>query len=323
MNPQWKVVLSIALISLISARAEAGAEKGNGGGAFVCRAPNGAILSAELVDFVEGRAEYGLTIPKTNSPVDDQINRALMRMLSGAPDLAGRLQESIENVRSIMNVSDEIRLENTNDFNLRVVPRNCAGGVTHFEQLANYTDDGRLVVDGEIHARLSTTDQAALIVHEAAYLLARDWHDAISSREARRLTAHLFSNKDPKQIAGTIYSMDLIDPQSNAIWTCTSVVGITEALFCDNCSDPHWFVRENSNIQVIAGSGSTRDRAASELESQFQRFQRGTNSSSDDRYVVLACGHDSMLKPQVTHAAPDFNWACDRVFSPELDCKKN
>jgi hypothetical protein len=313
--------LFIGLVAVLSLSAFA-KEGGNGGGAFVCRDSKGIIISAELVDFVEGRAEYGLTIPKNEKAIEDQINRAINRMLIGAPRLAAELQTSVDEVKDIMNISFEVELENTNDFNLRIKPRDCTGGKFRFEQLANYTDDGRLVIDGTIYNKLPTTDKAALIVHEAAYLLARKWQDAISSREARRLTAHLFSSKDIKTISDKIFAMELVDPSSNKVWSCVSVFTTSNS----KLSDGKW-IQSSLSSKVVTTGGSTIEKALELMNTNYIEFQKMyAPRHNDERRQFRACAGDSVSDTNPTMTGTNYwhTWACPgRVFTPALDCKKN
>lgn len=333
--------LVIGFMSLLSIAAMA-KEGGNGGGAFVCRNTNGQILSAELVDFFEGKTEYKLTIQKSKSPVEDQVNRAVVKYISASPEDSADFMESIRNVQEIMNVVPNAKLENTNDFNLRVAPKTCIGGTVKFEQLANYTDDNRLTVDEEIYTVLSNTDKAGLVIHEAAYLLSRQWHDSISSREARRLTAFLFSSTLAKEIDVNVLSMNLIDPNSNRKWVCSSLA--TRSIYlskhaasaipardtvCRGIDWPACLILSGTQKDVLTAYGSNLEKAVQNLtdkQTEWKEFRDQYDYGNDGNNTVYTrfCGADSSVN--FTDILKSWNGDgtinCSKEWSRNFDCKQ-
>jgi hypothetical protein len=318
--------LVIGFMSLLSIAAMA-KEGGNGGGAFVCRNTNGQVLSAELVDFYEGKTEYKLTIPKSNAGIEDQVNKAVVKFISASPADTAAFMESIQNVQKIMNIVPNAKLENTNDFNLRIAPKTCPGGKIRFEQLANYTDDDKLTVDQDIYDFLSNTDKAGLVLHEASYLLARQWHDAVSSREARRLTAHLFSRLGATAITQDILDMNLIDPDSNKKWMC-SVLGVA-VLYKDfrTPENAESFKKIQQYSAVFTGYGSTLFKAQENTTKMYDSWNPYFQGQRPDfRSFCGASANFTVLEVILRRAwsttRSDDVISCDRPWSPNFDCKE-
>ena len=214
----YRIGLTV-LTLLISLPAFGGKERGNGGGAFVCRNANGKILSAQLVDLYEAGARYSLKLrPNTGLTQQEQIDLAMARLLRGNLDLGTEIESRLNHVSKIIHIVENAKLTNSNDFNIQISPKACAGGRIEFEQLANYTDTGELLVDREIWAALSSMDQAALYLHEAIYLYSRELFRVETSQASRRLVAYLFSTLNPKSYVeeafdlapqGTIYVCEI------------------------------------------------------------------------------------------------------------------
>lgn len=323
---------ALLLTMLLSHQVMARGEKGHGGGAFVCRNANGGIISAELVDFYEGKTEYNLAIKQSPSEIEDQVNRAVMKYMSATGGNNEFLQ-SVQDVQAIMNIASNAVLENTNDFNLRVAPKTCVGGKITFEQLANYTDDGKLTVDQEIYDTLSNTAKAGLIIHEASYLLARKWHDSLSSREARRLTAYLFSSTPASAIPKDVSAMTLIDSNSNKKWLCSILMvsakyeekNIGYGRGVENCNG-NCLIKSDIKKQILSFYGSTMFKAEEAVITAANEWMRRSTSSTHKLYNSY-CGADSSTKISeilelYTRYEVDSVIDCSRSWSPVFDCKE-
>ena len=323
-----KYVVSV-FISLMSMTAMA-KEGGNGGGAFVCRDTKGKILSAELVDFYEGTSEYKLLIKKSGLSIEDQVNKAIVKYIAVSAATTQEFMESVETVQQLMNVVPNAKLENTNDFELRVSPKSCTGGKVKFEQLANYTDDEKLTVDQEIYGALSETDKAGLVIHEASYLLARKWHDVVSSREARRLTAHLFSTMPSASIPKDVLAMKLIDANSNKKWLCSSlVVGAEYEKVTIDYKD--YLVKKKVAKKVVTAYGTDLFKASAALDELLKKEENQPfpYASSTKIYASNFCGSDSATT--ILEKIEEWDWRratsdtvidCTRTWSQNFDCKQ-
>lgn len=186
-----KLLILMMLVSGLSFAKEGG----NGGGAFVCRNNSGEIISAELVDLYEANAQYGLNVKKSSRlTLDEQIDLASFRIRNASSEFYSNLEPHLVKIREIIQVVANAKLENTNDFDILISPKSCQGGKVKFEQLANYTNEGQLIIDKEIWSILPTTDKAALYLHESIYSLLRTEDKVVTSRRARQITAYAFSN---------------------------------------------------------------------------------------------------------------------------------
>lgn len=204
------MMVFLATTPLFAGGTESGG--GNGGGAWVCRDSNGGIRWAELVDLYEGRKEFDLRIEKYNrTPVEQQIDIIREKIRKGEPTAYALLDDYIQQVKGALKVmpDKQVGIVTLRDSLYRVYPKPeaCPDGKVDYEQLANYTSYGTIIVDQEIWEKLSLTDRTALYIHEALYALLRDKKKATDSTEARRLTGYLFSWKHPVHYAGLLNSV--------------------------------------------------------------------------------------------------------------------
>lgn len=167
---------------------------GNGGVSVVCRDAQKKIISAEVLDLYEGSVCYG---KKYNNVLDAETKIELAQLkLAKNPHLLARFQDELANVRTIMHfIPKGNSLTPTNDAFPKIIKDGC-----NFEQLANYTNDGELLISQEIYDELDEVNKAALFVHETIYANFREDGDEDSQR-ARKLTAEMLAaNADQKVI---------------------------------------------------------------------------------------------------------------------------
>lgn len=196
MNFMQKTLLGISVLSLMSASSFASGV-GNGGVSVVCRDANERILSAELLDIYEGKVRFGKTYDN-QLDVDTKVELAQLKLIQH-PDFLAAFQEELLKVKAMMvYIPVGNGLTPTNDAFPVVFKKGC-----DFEQLANYTEEGDLLVSQEIYNELETVDRAALLVHETVYALFRK-DGAEDSRQARRLTAELLAKNADQKIINEI-----------------------------------------------------------------------------------------------------------------------
>jgi hypothetical protein len=192
MKATFVSVFTAALMSgaIYSGVAFAGNETSGGGAVAVCRDSAGRILSAQLLDLYEGEIRFGLSIPRSKDSADFQLGQMLSR-LDGHPVLRGRLAlaireviQRIEFLPSGVGLSPGVDLGQ--DYGV-IVPEGC-----RLEYAAFYEATGKIKVARGVFSALPPTDQAALVVHEAVYRLARD-RGHRNSAKSRVLTATLFA----------------------------------------------------------------------------------------------------------------------------------
>jgi hypothetical protein len=178
-----KIFVTVLLLAGMQAHAT-GAISGGGGKGVVCRDPSGAITSAQTLDLYEGRVLYGLNIPVFNKVT---MQTQLAHALSIIPKSVRPLIEGYANsVQQNMRLVHGIDLQPIDDALVVALPQGCMA-----EQLANYFSDTNVVVNGDIWDRMSESDRAALILHEAVYKAAR-LYGATDSQRSRHVVASLF-----------------------------------------------------------------------------------------------------------------------------------
>lgn len=185
-----KGLLIFGLMTLsISGFAQSGGVDGGGGKSVVCRAQDGKITSAEILDFFEGRVQYSLNPQSSNASVEEQIEAAVTRLSSGrGANFKHTLSSYVNFVQSNKVITpDGTSLLPVEDSHHVVVPKDCL-----VEQLANFTVQNQILINGEIWNSLDNTNKAALIVHEALYKVFRDF-GATNSIRARKSVAIAFS----------------------------------------------------------------------------------------------------------------------------------
>ena len=206
-------LLGAFVLILISAvpPAWAGTRVGNGGAGWLCR--DHATMKPRwltLVDLFEARTEYGLTIPDSAETDPWKILDAkLVFIRAHVPRLAALLTADAGYLRSALHVlPPESQLQEIGDGQIRVrpSPSTCEDGYLYYFQLANFTHDGRLLVNGEMWASdvFAPLDRAGLLTHELVYKALRDRCGDRSSSRARAIVGLLFSDLEAARIAAKV-----------------------------------------------------------------------------------------------------------------------
>lgn len=184
--------LGLMILTISSYAYSSGGVDGGGGGSIVCRDAQGKITSAEILDLYEGRVQYSYIQRISQDSVDKQVEDVVERLSFGrGPSFKSYLMSYARFVsNSKVILPDGTGLLPVNDANNIIVPKNC-----QIEQLANFTNQNQVLVNGEIYNALDNTNKAALIVHEALYKIFRMYGTTNSTR-ARKSVALGFSNID-------------------------------------------------------------------------------------------------------------------------------
>lgn len=184
-------------------------DKGNGGYSVVCRNSEGLITHAEILDLYEGRLIHQLRYPTESFPIDGLIAVALRRV-QGNQAFTDKLQKEIENINAnTYFVPAGNDLELTEDAFPVLKRRGC-----NYEQLANYTNHGKLVISQEIYDHLDDLNRATLTIHEAIYAIRRKALGEDSSINARLLTAHLMSSQPDHEMIDRLVNESLQRPDA-------------------------------------------------------------------------------------------------------------
>ena len=190
----------MASLLMLTGLANAGEKGGNGGGAWVCYAPNGDIKTAELLDLKEAETDpLNLTIARPGTPADAQLEERLRALAAHDPDTVAKMRQVLALLAQPgrwkpVDDSTRFQLAPPVDTALKVIrrERGCS-----LQGAANYDDSSDIVTyDPEIYAAMNPTDQAALRFHEAYYKVMRGApFYAANSRFARRMTGAIFSDE--------------------------------------------------------------------------------------------------------------------------------
>lgn len=191
-----RLIILASVLGLTSSTFAARGVDGGGGKSVVCRDDSGTIIKAEVLDLYEGRVQYGVNIPSSTDPVKVQMENAIVSITKGRSKV---FQDSVLQLANFISVRkrvlpDGTALEDIDDSHHVVVPKNCK-----VEQLANFTKQNQVLVDGEIWKSLDNTNKAALLVHEALYKWFRNY-GATNSIRARKHVAYAFMGYDAVDI---------------------------------------------------------------------------------------------------------------------------
>lgn len=187
-----KLILSICLSLVVAQVASAHGGMSTGGGAGIaCLDSNGILVRAETLDLYEGKNRFGYSIQQTDSvEATQQFKKALNKIQNNF--LREKLNEvSYLLIDQIQLLPDGIVMPAPADMGntyLALMPQGCS--VT---ALAYFEGDGTLRVAKSYYSKLSQTDRAALIMHEAVYKLLRDTGKETTSESTRLIVAMLFS----------------------------------------------------------------------------------------------------------------------------------
>ena len=188
--------IAIVIGTLVATSAFAGNEKGNGGGAHVCAG------SVEMYDLYEGRERYRLTPNLPSADTADRILEAVLERTAEASyenseEFVPLLRNYIRKVRTNIfpTTATLVRLPDANEL---LIGRGC-----QYEQLANWDDrTGKLFVDDRLFSELRRVpaQEAALILHEAVYALARSRFEATTSTAAREVVARMIYGQNLRRL---------------------------------------------------------------------------------------------------------------------------
>jgi hypothetical protein len=218
--------VSIALL-LTTLTAYAGGVDGGGGKGVVCRDAKGRIRSIELLDLWEARVLYGRTLSPSHKPLAKQVGEAIDRLknaventyshkdprtgksVTGADETKFQLEnEALRflKVNSAVRRLHGITLNPTPDSSEPAYPKDC-----QVEQVVNYISSGpaQILINQDLWEKMNSTQQAALIVHEAFYRFLRDFNETNSVR-VRRAVGYVFSGNSFPPLEATLPSPHIV-----------------------------------------------------------------------------------------------------------------
>lgn len=187
--------LILALFS--STTTVAGDKIGNGGGLWACKS-GGELIHAQLVDRFETRVEFFLPLKEFGESTVEAIFADRVSFLKkDLPQLFSEWEEHFEFVRRNLDlVEGELREIDDSLYRVSPSPATCPDGKWSYVQFANFTTDGRLLVQADLwrSPRILPADKAALLVHEGIYRWFRNRFKDENSVRARRFTGLIFAD---------------------------------------------------------------------------------------------------------------------------------
>ncbi len=247
--------LTLLIVSSSAVLAHAAGPSGSGGGkGVVCRDSSHKIQSVELLDLWESRTLYNRGPKVANQNLAIQVQEALTR-LQFAIDMGSATIDGVnyspsqifiklanEKAEMFLHKSQNVQYLNgvtltlTEDSYEMARPENCA-----IEQIVNYVDSmdhPLVIVNNELFTKMSVSNQAALIAHEAFYAILRSFGEQNSLR-VRRAIGYVFAGydfPDIKTVLGSEFVLcsgpdsELITEQYSAIYFYKNPRGTIKAL---------------------------------------------------------------------------------------------
>lgn len=193
-------VMRMIILGILAAGisvSHAGEKIGNGGGAWVCAVSSGSWKWVRQIDLYEGVTEYHLPIREQTIDPVTQVGTAIQKLSRVDEALARDYSLSFMNVRAKMKlVRAELELIDDSLYRIRPYATECAGGKIEYIQVANFKEDGEILVREDVwnHPDFSASEQTALYLHEAIYADLRAKYGETNSTRARHLVALLLSD---------------------------------------------------------------------------------------------------------------------------------
>jgi hypothetical protein len=181
---------------------------GNGGNTVVCKDSSGKIKTVTLMDLWEGRNNASpepmaapLSISTSSAPVSQQIEQAIKRLRLDAPLEAYFRNELAWIQKNLTSVPSNMSLTPVPEIMPILEQDGC-----DFELVANYFNDDTIMYNPTLRALLDLepTNEAALLVHETLYKMARDLAQAKDSVKVRKLVAYSFADQEDASSIATL-----------------------------------------------------------------------------------------------------------------------
>lgn len=272
----------------------AGVTNGGGGKAIVCRGPDRAILTAQVLDLFEAENQYGLELLPSASTFDENLRQVGDR-LEGLQGTRAMFRMSIVQLKQIFNkfkfLAPGVGIQPIDDSMDLLKPEGC-----EVEQLAFFKEANVILVNQDIWSKLDPRNKAALVVHEAIYQHQRR-RGAQDSRDSRKIVGHLFSTAKLENTMGAI-------PRTGEAITCGSNDGKSSFyVSLDQNGNSELTFSHIEGLQVFSKtSASYSGDFYRQLLGQEPPFSRTSSSVSD---LATAIPHRSYDRVALqVHPAP-------------------
>ncbi|KYG67324.1 hypothetical protein AZI86_10020 [Bdellovibrio bacteriovorus] len=188
---------------------------GNGGGLWTCHDAQGEMQFGVLVDLYEASNEFELpVILGQYSDTPESVLKSRQKWLQeNLPQIDSLLRPYLERVQKNIHFVDA-KLRSIEDIYNRIEPGYdfCFTENIKYTQFANFTVDGRILISEQLwySSKIAAINKAALIFHEAIYLMLRETKNETDSVNARYITGILFTTLNPTEMKKKLsHVMDL------------------------------------------------------------------------------------------------------------------
>jgi len=218
----------IFLLALAANAYAGGTRAGNGGGAWVCREPENTLRWVKLVDLFEAQSEFGLNPAQLPGSYTDIVDAMQVRLFKADESLFTATSRYFDhlsylknNPPSVQYTQDTLELIGDSLYRLKPNISQCAGGILvtdpqsgenmiPYEQVVNYKNDGNVLIQIDLWNKLSETEKAALVFHEAIYAYFRDLEGDTDSVKTRRIVGLIFSTLSSEDLTKALTDMGVV-----------------------------------------------------------------------------------------------------------------
>lgn len=146
---------------------------GNGGDVLICHQPDGAT-SVNLLDYVEARLRYKLAVDfgQPFQTVEEAIKLVTSRLQNFDNQLASQIELESQTFFKNVNFVENTRLVDIPDSFHIALPANCKLEQIAIQNVDHLPHERYYTISKSLWDRLSTEDQAGLVLHEIIYKLA-------------------------------------------------------------------------------------------------------------------------------------------------------
>lgn len=182
-------LFSVVLL-LESQQAFATNKVGNGGNVVICKS------KAQILDFYEN----GVEEPTSNSTSKDKaekiVENQIGKLKTIAPELHAQYRQRLQTIVSEFDFKEDVRLIDTKDSHHSFVPasKDCEVVQTIIRKNTVTEEEKRFLVDKKTWNKISTYQQAGLVLHEIIYEHFSKLGEK-DSIKARKLNAFIFKNE--------------------------------------------------------------------------------------------------------------------------------
>lgn len=294
----------------------AGPKVGNGGGLWLCRDRESLNYKwIELTDLFEAKNEFGWELKEFKGQTFPEIYLSIVELARKNTKLGALISKyGVDPIQKLTFIHKYATLTSINDgfYKVRPSAASCSDGYIHYAQLANFTNDGVILVNSSLWAEplLSSRDKAALLVHELVYKVLRDSRGDKNSLPTRAIVAALFSQLNEAELSRQIdFALSADYPD----WDESKVNISLAYLTCG--------AQVSSKSSLV---GKLLEENGGELVTALEQFEFSVSMDSSEGRPTKAEIVDSVsgATAQISGTELDFGFNAKRGFNLELKLKE-